>query len=100
MSSGKITKDSASFEVNLGYTSGHFLLTRIPAMGLTPERVLIRFQTHSGSVDTSASSASTIVIDKNYSRIFAHWFRSVAEVMDEWYPNEDAAKQNKIDKEK
>lgn len=88
MSSGKVSDNGSSFEVNLHGSAGIFSINKFPGDDLTPEKLVIRLNTSTNTDGTSTESTNRIIIDKRYTKVLSHWFRQTADLMDKWYTEE------------
>lgn len=91
MSSGKISPDrkSISFELNSDQMVGHFTLAHIDGNDLNPDKIYMKLDTQIIHNTTSVNNTNGIMIDKRYAKVLSHWFKHTAELMDEWYKEEE-----------
>jgi hypothetical protein len=97
MSSGYISPDkkTVTFEVNVGVIVGRFTLHHIDGDKLNNDRILLKMTNQAvrtgASGAESAESSTSVIVNKDYTKILSHFFRSAADVMDEWYKQSDDA---------
>lgn len=92
MSSGKISEDgkTVSFEINNNRVVGNFILHHMDGDESNPDRIVMRMETRSAfSVGAESSSQNSVIIDKSKTKVLSHIFRHMADVMDEWYKEEE-----------
>lgn len=92
MSSGNISEDgkTVSFEINNNRVVGSFVLHHMDGDELNPDRIVMRMETRSAfGVGAEANSHNSVIIDKRKTKVLSHIFRSMADVMDEWYKEDE-----------
>jgi hypothetical protein len=89
MSSGYTSEDGKTigFEINHNMIQGHLTMSLLP-----PEfdvdgeqRVSIKFMTKCMQFPDQMVTTNQVTITKPYTKVMAHFFREVADKMDEWY---------------
>ena len=90
MSSGKISADekSLSFEINCNNVVGEFVLVHIDGDELNKPRIMMKMRTQSVNSPNSTENSTSVIITKEYTKVLSHFFKSAAEVMDNWYKEE------------
>jgi hypothetical protein len=92
MSHGDFGEKHASFTVVGNRQSGHLLLSHVDgddAKGIK-DKILIMMSTNSGDYLSNIQNRTSILIDKRYAMILAHWFTRASEVVEKWYEKERA----------
>lgn len=94
MSSGYISEDgkTVSFEVNLGRKLSRITIMHIdknPESETDKDRIVIKMETTDVSnIDSQFTTYTQHIIDKNYSKVFAHFLTNASKTIEEWYEDE------------
>lgn len=91
MSSGRISEDrkTISFELNSHQMVGHFTLAHVDGNELNPDKIYMKLDTQIVHYTTNVNNTNSIMIDKRYAKVLSSWFKHAAELMDEWYKEEE-----------
>jgi len=91
MSSGNISEDgkTVTFEISNNRVFGSFVLHHMDGDESNPDRILMRMHTRSVLGLEESSSHNSVIIDKSKTKVLSHIFRHMADVMDEWYKEEE-----------
>ena len=92
MSSGNVSADrkTITFEINENRVVGSFVLSHLDSDQLNPDRIYMSMHTQSAfGVGSSSSNHTSVIIHKRNTKVLSHFFRHMADVMDEWYKEED-----------
>ena len=91
MSSGRISDDrkTVTFDINLNRIVGLFTLTHMdkhPDIDHDKDRIMMRMEIRDAKdINAQMYTSRHVIIDKDYTKILSHFFRKVADVMEEWY---------------
>lgn len=98
MSSGRIENGgkSITFEINAQSVVGRFSLLHIDGDENNEPRIMMQMKAEAAHYPSSLQSTTMVMIPKSKTMILAHFFRQMADKMDEWY--EEEMKGTKFDK--
>jgi hypothetical protein len=70
-----------------------FNLAHIDGNELNPDKIYMKLDTQIIHNTTSVNNTNGIMIDKRSAKVLSHWFRHAAELMDEWYKEDNGVKE-------